>query len=141
MNQHHKRNMSDNRRKAALEARKREEEIESLFSICDWDHSSGLKVGSSQVTWSRDFRQDGPPDHLDGGSDGRDLSRRDCHICVPNVPLLGQVTRERQRQRERDRESLGETETETERQRDRHMSIPPSPDWVKSGSGINCGRS
>lgn len=42
--QHHKRNMSENRRKAAMEARKREEEIESLFSICDWDHSQGLAV-------------------------------------------------------------------------------------------------
>ena len=55
MNQHHKRNISDNRRKEALDAFKREQEIESLFAVCYWDHSSGLKVGSSQVTWSRDF--------------------------------------------------------------------------------------
>jgi len=49
MEEQHRRNVADNRRMAALEARKREKEMDSLFALCDWDHSSGLAVRLPQI--------------------------------------------------------------------------------------------
>jgi len=70
MEEQHRRNVADNRRMAALEARKREKEMDSLFALCDWDHSSGLAWGQLQLFLKKVAGRHGRPDYEPSDEDG-----------------------------------------------------------------------